>query len=105
VEEYCRKFKQLVYNIRLYDISLSNTMLTTKFLLGLKAKLRARVEMQLPEIVAKASILAAMQEQLLEKFKRGGGGLRVMCMGKPLFSMINLTTRFLLNLTCGRQGN
>jgi hypothetical protein len=73
VEEYCRKFKQLVYNIRLYDISLSNTMLTTKFLLGLKAKLRARVEMQLPEIVAKAAILAAMQEQLLEKFKRGGG--------------------------------
>jgi hypothetical protein len=28
VEEYRRKLEQLVYNIRLYDRSLSNTMLT-----------------------------------------------------------------------------
>jgi hypothetical protein len=71
VEEYRKKFEQLVYNIRLYDKSLSNTMLTAQFLLGLKAELRPHVEMKLPEIVAKATILAIVQEQLLEKSRKG----------------------------------
>jgi hypothetical protein len=60
VEEYRKKFEQLVYNIRLYDKSLSSIMLTAQFLLGLKAELRPQVEMQLPDKVAKTSILAAV---------------------------------------------
>jgi hypothetical protein len=36
VDEYQKSFEQLVYNIRLFDHSLSETMLTSQFLLGLK---------------------------------------------------------------------
>jgi hypothetical protein len=42
-------------------------MLTSQFILALKEELRFQVEMQLPESVAKAAVLAAMQEKLLEK--------------------------------------
>jgi hypothetical protein len=63
VDEYRKAFEQLVYNIRLFDRSISNTMLTTQFLLGLKPELHALVEMQLPDSVAKATILAAVTEQ------------------------------------------
>jgi hypothetical protein len=52
VEEYRREFEQLVYHTRLYDNSISSTMLTAQFLLGLKEELRTQVEMQLPESVA-----------------------------------------------------
>jgi hypothetical protein len=47
MEEYQRKFEQLVYNIRLFDNSFSTTMLTTQFLMGLKAEVRSVVELQL----------------------------------------------------------
>jgi hypothetical protein len=40
VEEYKNKFDQLVYNIRLYDSHISETMLVSQFLLGLKKELR-----------------------------------------------------------------
>jgi hypothetical protein len=45
VEDYDRSFEKLVYAIRLYDNSLSNTMLTSQFILGLKDELRSQVEM------------------------------------------------------------
>jgi hypothetical protein len=67
VEEYRRSFENLLYAIRPFANSLSNTMLTSQFILGLKEELRSQVEMQLPESVAKAAILAAIQEQLQEK--------------------------------------
>ena len=70
VDEYRKSFEQLVYNIRLYDHSISTTMLTAQFLIGLKEELRFAVEMQLPNTVAKAAILASIQEQLLEKTKK-----------------------------------
>jgi hypothetical protein len=57
----------LVYHIRLYDTSISNIMLTAQFLLGLKEELRTQVEMQPLESVAKAAILAAIQEKLMDK--------------------------------------
>jgi hypothetical protein len=40
VEDYKNKFDQLVYNIRLYDSHISETMLVSQFLLGLKEELR-----------------------------------------------------------------
>jgi hypothetical protein len=40
VKEYKLHFDQLVYHIRLYDSSLSETMLVFQFLLGLKDDLR-----------------------------------------------------------------
>jgi hypothetical protein len=42
--EYKQSFEQLIYNIRLYNTSLSNTMLTAQFLIGLKDNLHSTVE-------------------------------------------------------------
>jgi hypothetical protein len=52
VEEYKLQFDQLVYHILLYDHSLSETMLVSQFLLGLKEDLRHVVEMYLPDSVS-----------------------------------------------------
>jgi hypothetical protein len=70
VDEYRREFEHLVYHIRLYDASLSNTMLTTQFIMGLKEELKLPVEIQLPELVAKSPLLASIQEKLLDKNDR-----------------------------------
>jgi hypothetical protein len=64
VEEYKDQFDQLVYHIMMYDKSISETMLVSHFLLGLKAELRHSVEMHLPATVSQASTLAAVQEHL-----------------------------------------
>jgi hypothetical protein len=60
MEEYRKHFDQLVYNIRLYDRSLSETMLTSQFLLGLKDDIRQHVEMMLLESFVKAAGLASV---------------------------------------------
>jgi hypothetical protein len=46
-------------------------MLTAQFLLGLKPEIRSSIEMQLPDSVVKAAILAFVQEQLLERTRKG----------------------------------
>jgi hypothetical protein len=69
-EDYRKTFEQLVYHIRLFDTSLSRTMLTAQFLMGLKPELRSAVELQLPDSVAKAAILASVKEQLLDRNKK-----------------------------------
>jgi hypothetical protein len=47
--------------------------LTAQFLLGPKPELRSAVELQLLDSVAKAAILAAVQEQFLDRGKKGNG--------------------------------
>jgi hypothetical protein len=66
VEDYHRRFEQLIYHIRLFDGSLSDTMLTAQFLLDLRDDIRYHVEIMLPVTVAKAATSAAIQEQLKE---------------------------------------
>jgi hypothetical protein len=41
------------------------------FLLGQKPEIRSSIEMQLPDSVVKAAILASVQEQLLERTRKG----------------------------------
>jgi hypothetical protein len=55
---------QLTYHIHLYDQHISETMLVSQFLLGLKDELRQYVEMHLPTSVPKDATLAAIQKQL-----------------------------------------
>lgn len=69
VEEYKQQFQQLVYNIRLYEPSISNTFLVTRFVMGLKEELRAAVELQLPATVQLASMYAAVHEGLVQQQK------------------------------------
>jgi hypothetical protein len=70
VDDYRRQFEQLFYHITLFDNSLSTTMLTAQFLLGLNSEIRSAVEMLLPVLVAKAATLTLVQEQMLEKSKK-----------------------------------
>jgi hypothetical protein len=51
----------LVYHIRLYDASSSNTILIAQFIMGLKDELKLPIEMQLP------NSMATIQEKLLDK--------------------------------------
>jgi hypothetical protein len=64
VADYRKEFEQLVYHIRLFVNSLSETMLTAQFLMGLKDNIRMKVKLLLPESVAKAATLTAVQETL-----------------------------------------
>jgi hypothetical protein len=69
VLEYKQQFDQLVYHIRLYDHNISETMLVSQFLLGLREDLRTSVEMHLPKIVSQAATLAEIQDHLSGKIK------------------------------------
>lgn len=57
--------------VRMYEGNISETMLVTQFVLGLKEELRAAVEMQLPTTVAHACEYALVQEALLDMAKQG----------------------------------
>jgi hypothetical protein len=69
VEEYKLHFNQSVYHILLYDRSISEILLVSHFLMGLKDDLRRVMEMHLSDTIAQAATLAAVQEHLNEKVK------------------------------------
>lgn len=70
VEDYWRKFDGLVYQIRLYDHTIGELMLVTRFVMGLKEELRAVVEIQMPTSVAMAATIAGVQEGVLERTRK-----------------------------------
>ena len=51
VQEYRNNFNQLVYQVRPYEGVVSETLLVTQFVLGLKEEVRSTVEIQLPLLV------------------------------------------------------
>ncbi|XP_073367813.1 uncharacterized protein [Aegilops tauschii subsp. strangulata] len=65
VEEYKKQFLQLVYTIKLYEPTISDTFLVTRFVLGLKEELRSAVEFQISGTVQLAALYASVQEGLL----------------------------------------
>jgi hypothetical protein len=69
VEEYRREFNQLVYQLRLYEPAVSETMLVTRFVMGLKEELKPVVEIQLPNTVSEAAAYAKVQEEILGRQK------------------------------------
>jgi len=70
VADYKKQFEQLVYHIKLFDKTVSETLLVSQFVLGLKDELRPTVEMQLPDTMTKAATLAAVQESLLRRNRK-----------------------------------
>nr|XP_045084693.1 uncharacterized protein LOC123494100 [Aegilops tauschii subsp. strangulata] len=66
VQQYRTSLNQLVYQVRLYDADISETMLVTQFVLVLKEEIRAAVEIQLPQSVVHAAECALVQEAVLE---------------------------------------
>jgi hypothetical protein len=67
VEEYKNHFDQLVYHILLYGHSISEIMLVSHILLGLKDELRQPVEMHLPNTLSQAATLASVQKHLSDR--------------------------------------
>ena len=65
VEEYKQQFLQLVYTVKLYEPTISDTFLVTRFLMGLKEELRSAVEFQIPSTIQIAALYASVQEGLL----------------------------------------
>ena len=71
IEEYKQQFLQLVCTVKLYGPTISDTLLVTRFIMGLKEELRATVEMQIPTSVQLAALYASVQEGLLLQQKIG----------------------------------
>jgi hypothetical protein len=67
VGDFKQQFEDLVYHIRLFDKSISDTFLVTQFILGLKHEIRMLVEPYFPDSVPKAAGLALLQEKMLAK--------------------------------------
>ena len=65
VDEYKQQFLQLLYTVRLYEPTLSETFLVTRFIMGLKDELRSTVEFQIPYSIQVAAQYAAVQEGLV----------------------------------------
>lgn len=70
--EYRTQFELLIYNICLHDTSLSDTMLVSQILIGLKDDIWSTEELQLPTTFQWAAVLAQVQEQLLQRPKHSG---------------------------------
>ena len=60
VDEYKQQFLQLLYTVRLYEPTLSETFLVTRFIMGLKDELRSTVEFQIPYSIQVACNYAAV---------------------------------------------
>ena len=65
VELYKQKFLHIVYSVRLYEPTISDTFLVTRFVMGLKEELRAGLEVQIRQTVQMAAFYASVQEGLL----------------------------------------
>lgn len=76
VQEYRNNFNQLVYQVRLYEGAVSETLLVTQFVLGLKEEIRSAVEIQLPLSVNTAAEYALVQEAVLERNRSQQGRLQ-----------------------------
>jgi hypothetical protein len=96
LEDYKNHFEQLVFHIRLYGNTISETMLVSQFLPGLKDDVRHAVEMHLPDSVAQVATLAAVQEHLNSRLKH----LQM----KFLFRKLT-TNKHSATQTYGRPGN
>lgn len=62
MQEYCSKFNELIYQIRLYDPLLCGFVLVSHFMLGLKDELRSFVKAAQPTTVTQAYLVALAPE-------------------------------------------
>lgn len=65
VEEYLKQFEKLVHGILLYNNAYDDVYFVTRFVAGLKPKLRTAIALHRPQDVATASTLALLQEEEL----------------------------------------
>lgn len=71
VEEYKREFSQLTFYLLLYETDVSDTLLVTHFVLGLKEELRVAIDIKLPTTISEVATYALIQEGILSRDKTG----------------------------------
>lgn len=69
VEEYTSLFQALQFDITMHNPHYDDMFFTPKYVMGLKEEIRGTVEAQLPATVQKASIIARIQQGVLERSK------------------------------------
>jgi len=69
VEEYTTQFQSLQYQVNMHNSQYDDIFYTTQYMRGLKDELRGTVEAQMPTTVLKASIIAKIQQGVLERAK------------------------------------
>lgn len=66
VEDYTTQFQALQYDITMHSCNYDDLFFTTHYINGLKDEIRAAVEPQLPPTVARAAIIARIQQKLVD---------------------------------------
>ncbi|WVZ62139.1 hypothetical protein U9M48_011919 [Paspalum notatum var. saurae] len=66
VEEYTTAFEALQFEVCLHNSTYDDLFFVSKFMAGLKDDIRLVVEAQLPPTVSRASVIAKIQQRLLE---------------------------------------
>ena len=69
VEEYTTQFQSRQYQVNMHNSQYDDIFYTTQYMRGLKDELRGTVEAQMPTTVLKASIIAKIQQGVLERAK------------------------------------
>jgi hypothetical protein len=69
VEEYTTQFEALQFDITMHNPYYDDMFFTQKYVMGLKEEIRGTVESRMPSTVLKASILARVQQKVLERNK------------------------------------
>jgi len=69
VEEYTTQFHNLQFDITMHNPHYDEMFFTPQYVRGLKDEIRSMVEPQMPTIVQKASILAKIQQKLVDRNK------------------------------------
>lgn len=69
VEEYASAFESLQFQICMHNSGYGELFFVAQFIKGLKEEIQSAVQMQLPDKVTKAVLLAKIQQKILDKGK------------------------------------
>lgn len=69
MEEYMAEFDALRYHISMHNPAVDEMLFVAQFVRGLKSEIRGTVQGQVPESVERVSLLARVQQQVLENNK------------------------------------
>jgi hypothetical protein len=69
VEEYTKEFEVVQYQVSMFNLGYDDMFFTSHYVNGLKGDIKGVVQSQMPESVDRASMLAKVQQQNLERSK------------------------------------
>ncbi|GJN07432.1 hypothetical protein PR202_ga25264 [Eleusine coracana subsp. coracana] len=73
VEDYTKEFEALKFQVSMHNPGYDEIFFASQFVKGLKDKLRGTVHSQVPDTVDRASMLARVHQQVLDRSKFKGG--------------------------------